>query len=310
MYESVYSEVLDDAGRRWALALLEASVQLFAFSLLFFAAVGKLVEFGFFAYIIHFTNWSWSLQAFFYLATLPAPFILVGLLREDSAISRFVQVVLVVVFFPLNGIVFVVVVVVSVLLGTNAPFLTDILARLPPTIVMLGNDVFHFWPVVIILIYYIAYHRLIHFALNRALTTTGVLSSPWRTTAFILYEAYVGSATAIFVYSLIFDPHEVYKTDIWTLSGIVVSAIVLTVFNLLPLMAILALLRVGTNKPYSVRWLVRNDDDPELYILPLTSSARATPLLLAYSVDDIESNALRRVPLSVARSWLRAKQNE
>jgi len=256
-----------DSSRRWSLAMLEAAAQLFLFAMLFFAMVGKIFEFGMRAHIQHFTNWSWTFQTLFYFLTLGAPFIQVGLVREDSPLGRFTQFILAVFFFPLSGIVFVVVVVVSVLLGTNSPFLTDIFSRMPPTIVMLGNDVFHFWPVVFILVYYIAYRRIIHFSLNRAMTYTGVLTSAVRTTVFIIWEAFFASGLAIFIYSIIFDPHEVYKTDVWTVSGCVVALVTLTIFNLLPLMIILGLLRVGTNTSYPAAWLPYNDADPELAAL-------------------------------------------
>lgn len=264
MSDSIYTELRADVGRRWAIALIAAGAQLLLFSLLFFAAIGKIIEFGWYGHIQHFTNWSWSLQALFYFVTLPAPFVQVGLIREDSSVGRFVQFVLAVFFFPLVGIIFVVVVVVSVLLGTNSPFLTDIFTKLPPTIVMLGNDVFHFWPVIFILLFYLAYRRLIHFSLNHAMTYTGVLTSGSRTTLFIVWEAYFAPGATIFVYAIIFDPHEVYKTDVWTGSGVVVAFITLTVFDLIPLMIILGLERVGTNVAYPVRWLFYNDSDPEL----------------------------------------------
>lgn len=256
-------ELRVDSSRRWALAVIEFGAQFFVFLLLAAFAFGKIVEFGFFAYIQHFTNWSWSLQIFFYFSTLAAPFISVGLIRHDSAIGRFTLFIIVALFFAVNGIVWVVVVVVSVLLGTNSPFLTDIFEKLPPTIVMLGNDVFHFWPLVFILVYYIMYHRLIYFAINRALNGTNVLRSPSRTLVFIIYEAYFFTGSFLFAYSLLFDPHEVYKTDVWTGGGILVAFATLTFFNLVPLMVILQLHRVGKDVPYSSHFLIHNEYDPE-----------------------------------------------
>lgn len=256
-------EVRVDSGRRWSIALLQFGLQFFVFLLLASFAVGKIIEFGFYAYIQHFTNWSWSLQIFFYFATLAVPFLQVGLLRADGALGRFSTVIVVSLFFLLNGIVWVVVVVVSVLLGTNSPFLTDVFEKLPPTIVMLGNDVFHFWPLIFILVFYIFYYRYLFFAMNRALNATAVLRSPVRTTIFIVYQAYFATGFALLAYSLLFDPHEVYKTDVWTGGGILVAFLALTVFNLAPLMSILHLLRVGTNVQYSLHWLIHNEYDPQ-----------------------------------------------
>jgi hypothetical protein len=254
-----------DGGRRWALALLLGIVQLVVALILLLAALGKVVEFGLHGHVTHFTNWSWTFQTLFYFGTLAAPLLVAGLADPHSSIGTLTQLLIVLFFFPLHGIVWVVVIVVQVLLGTDADFLADLLTELPPTLVMLGNDVFHFWPVIFVLLFALGYGKLIAFAFNDTLNRYGVLRSPVRTTIFVLYQAYAGTGIAVAMYSVVFNPQQVYRTDIHVLIGVGVAALVLTVFNLLPLLLLLDVLRVGTDRSYPSAWLGTNFADPALF---------------------------------------------
>lgn len=257
-----YAEVRTHYWPRALLAALETALLFIVFLSMAGIEVAKILELGFAGHFTHFTNWAWSIETLFYGFSLAAALIQYGLIDVNSAIGRFTCTLLVLFFFPVLGIVAIVAVVVFVLLGTNAQFLADLLTQLPPTIVMLGNDVFHMIPVIFILIYFLAFFKLIIFSINRMLVQSRVFDSPGRLAVFILYQAYAGTGAVVIIYALIFDPHEVYKTTIWTGAGLVVGLLTLTVTNLIPLMIILWPLGAGQDVPYSVAWLVHNDYNP------------------------------------------------
>lgn len=251
--------------RRWLLVVILGVLQLTWAVMMGLAAIFKIVEYGFYQYIRHYTNWSWTLQALFYFATMGAPFILVGLVSPYGPIGRFTRAVIVLGFLPLNGIVWSVLVLVSVLLGTKSPFLTDVFAQLDPAIVMLGNDLYHFWPTVVILIYYIVYNKVIHFAINALYAHQRLLESAFRLVVFIAYEAFLGTAISLVTYGLIFDPHEVYKSNLSTAEGATVVLITLCSVNLVPLLIVVAIYNVGTRMAYPYEWLFINEKDAETY---------------------------------------------
>lgn len=260
-------ELRNDSGRRWSLAVLEGAAQTALFAVFLYTIVGKIWNDGWMPFCMHMTNWSWTLQTLFYGATLAAPFVQQGLIADDSALGLFTQAIIVLFFFPLNGIVFVVVIVISVIIADDSEFVTALLNDWPPGLVLIGNDVFHFWPLIFVILFYIIYQQLIFYALNRVLNRFGIIASGWRLTLFILFEAYFLSGAAFTIYSLIFNPHVVYKTTIPTVDGIVVTAVTLTIFNLIFILVVLGLLRVGYPVAYTRTYLLTNFADPNIIAL-------------------------------------------
>lgn len=256
-----YAEIAKDLPRRRALAALMFVGHLIVVGIYLFGAVGKILEFGMDGHWEHFTNWAWTAYGIFYLLTLPAPFVQTGLLRHDSALGSWTKFIIVVAFVPLFGTASVVTVVVSVLLLTESEFLVALFEIIAPSLVMLGNDIFHFWPLLIHILFFIVYDKLIYFAHNRVLTNYGVLMSPLRTTIYILYQVFFAAGIFLLCYSSIHDPHEVYKTMIWTLAGVVVALLTL-MSSLVIILIVLGLLKVGSPTPYSVRFLLTNYYDP------------------------------------------------
>lgn len=257
--------------RRLLLASFLALVQLSLVFFMFTVALAKIIEHGIYPYICHFTNWSWTLQLLFYTLTLPAPFVLLGFLSTHNVFARLSQTTLFIGFFPLHGIVWTVMMAVTVLLGTKSPFLTDIFNIYPPEIVIIGNDLFHSYPVLVLLIYTIAYRRLLFYAINRVIARKAILDDPWRFGTLLFYQAYFGAGTALAVYTVIFDPRRVYRTELPVLGGVFVAFATLTAFNLVPLLVVLALKGVASRDAYSRLWLLRNLADPAL--IPLESRA-------------------------------------
>jgi hypothetical protein len=229
------------------------------------AVLQKVIEHGIVPYVRHFTNWSWTLQLIFYALTLGAAPVRFGLVSANSALGRFTRTVIVVGLFPINGIVFTVMFGVSVLLGTGSPFLSEFLTKYPPEIVFLGNDLFHFWPIVVLLIYYIVYRKLVLFSLNRVVSQLHLLDSPVRFSVFVLYLAYGGAIVALGIYSVLFDPRVVYETDLSIASGFLVALVALTIFSLLPLLYILGLLGVASREALTLDWLYEFSDDARAY---------------------------------------------
>lgn len=261
------TELYNDSSRRWSLAILEAAAQTGLFLAMAIAMGVKIYMDGWLPSFEHLTNWSWFLQTVFYGFTLLTPFIQNGLIDPASTPALFTETLLVLFFFPLLGLVFSIVIAISVIIGNDSAFVAGLLAEFPAGLIVVGNDIYHFWPVIFILIYYMAYMQTIHFSMNRALNAFGVLTNGWRLSFFILYEAYIGTGIVIFIYSIINDPHVIYSTTIPTADGIVIIAVTLTFFNLIPLMVILALLRVGTRVSYTAAWLAHNYADPNSIVL-------------------------------------------
>lgn len=260
--DEAYAEISADMPRRRALAALTFLGHFLVTVIFLGGAVGKIHEFGMSGHWEHFTNWAWTAEGLFFLFTLPAGAVQYGLIRHDSFLGSLTKFVIVVAFVPLYGTASVVSVVVSVLLVTGSPFLTDIFLRIPASLVMLGQDVFHVWPVMFFILFFLIFKPLIYFAHNRVLTHFGVLLSPLRTTAYILYQVYIGSAAFLASYSSVHDPHEVYKTTVWTMWGVAVGFLTLTTGSLIPMLVTLGLLRVGSRTPYATRWLLQNHSDP------------------------------------------------
>jgi len=258
-----YDVPRDDWYRRYALAGLLFFAHAGWPTLMLSFAIGKIWRFGLVSYISHFTNWSWTFQLLFFYATALAPFVSTGFLHPESVLGSWTRTVIVLCLWPLIGIVFSVMYAVSYLLGTGSHFLSDIFIKYPPEIVFIGNDLVHFWPIVTLFIFFIVYNKLIAYSYNYVLARYNVVGSAVRFTCFIGYEAYIGAGVAVAIYSLIFDPRVVYKTDQTIAEGSLVVLISLTFAALLPLLLFLWL-GVASSVRYSVAWLVRNEYDPRL----------------------------------------------
>lgn len=251
-----------DRPRRTAVALIITALHIVWAAVKFWIAVGKLVEFDDMDYVRHYTNWSWTFQALFFSATIGIAFVEVGWLRHDSAYSQWLQFVTALFFFPLLGVVITVRVLVWVLLGTNSPFLQKFFDKMAPSFVMLGDDAFHFMPVIEVVVFWLVYRKWIYYSLNQLIATTEMLDAPVRYTLFILYQAYILALGTVVVYWFTNDPHKVYSTDVPDEYGFAVIIITLTVFVLMPLIYVLWLLRVASPRAYTANWLHRNDVDP------------------------------------------------
>lgn len=257
--DAAYASIEPEFNRRAAIVFVEATAQL-VLGLFFVAAiVQKIAVHGdVFGFVEQFTNWSWTLQAFTYLITLGVPFVQWGLVRVDSPLGRFTEVVTVLLFFATLGLTFVVVIAISIIFALNPTFLNDLLIGTPATLIVLGNDIYHVWTVVFILIYYIAYRRYIWYCLNRLLNRNGVLAGAWRQAFVIVYLVYLEPGFALLIYSWINDPHVVYRTNIPDAVGILIVLVTLTGSVLVGMLIVL----YGYGVAYvvlDVWWLLRNE---------------------------------------------------
>ena len=165
--------------------------------------VAKVVEFGWFEYVRHFTNWSWTMQTLFYAITL-----LFIIVPDGTAI--FVGLT----FLPLVTIVFSVWVGSSVLLIRDPAFITPFLAQWPAGVVMLGNDAVHVLPVIIIIFYAWLQGPLVGYGLRRTAHAALYGWGPVYFLVFCVWQTWGGALLAIGLYRMFFDPNEVYRTTL------------------------------------------------------------------------------------------------
>lgn len=219
---------------------------LWAFTMLA-GIVLKIADSGVHSFVKHYTNWSWTLQMLFYFATAPAP-LLIAYDNNKSLLAKFVSFVVGIAFVPLVGIVFVVAGLVMILLGTRSQFLVVLFQEHAPSFVMLGNDVYHFIPIIALLAYGLINWHFVLYSVNWLLNRR----SRW---LIALYLAYGGPAISLLWYVTFFNPQVVYQTDIGFLPGAVIVFALLTIFVFAPLTAAIYVFGLG-KWPVDDEWLM------------------------------------------------------
>lgn len=189
------------------------------------ASVAKLVEYEWLDYVIHLTNWAWTLQIVFLLLTLPAP------ACPDTAAC-----VVAVCFFPLLGIAFFVATAVTVLLIDDPHFVVDLFRIIAPGVVMVFNDFVHYNPVLALVFFGALNAPLIIYSLERLFSARCFDGHPLLLAAVVLYELVGGGALFIGAYlatlgALGTTPQEVYDTDLSLITGGALYALVALVVN-------------------------------------------------------------------------------
>lgn len=237
------------------MAVFQTTAQAIWLFLMLVAAVAKA---GVLAYVSHLTNWAWTEYLFFYALTLATACILQGFVDPDGPLGLFTQAMIVIFFFPIVGLSFTVLVLVTVLFATSPEFLADVLLNRPAGLVFIGNDIYHFYTVLFAAAFYIMFHKVVHFSLNSVLVKYELMDNPLKLLIFLGFQAY-SPLLLMALYASIFDFQVQYSTDISPVVGVVIAVLSLSVFGLLPLLAVLGLLGVGSRVPYSKEWLWRND---------------------------------------------------
>ncbi len=178
-------------------------------------------------YVVHITNWSWTLQIIFYILTLTA---------AAQPCVPFATVVVVVLLLPLTALVATVVIMVWILLGTDGNgFIVGIFTKIRPGFVMIGNDWFHLLPAGFLLLYYLVWGSLVYYALNWAFTRRLVRENDRCMFALVIYEIW-GFLLIVAIYfgvlaALGTNVNEVYGTDLNIGAGIGVALLVALVVN-------------------------------------------------------------------------------
>jgi len=242
----------------------------FAWGLFLLAvAVFKVFDNSLLDFVSHFTNISWSLQVFFFLATSAGPVLIAW--RSRVAL-RFVVLVIAALLMPIWGIIVAVVIIIFILIGTDADAITSALREYPPEEVIIGNDVYHVVPLISFLFFFALMWRLVFYALNLGLqrvnyvvenldtrNTIVVYPKPiagiaqWQrepaharmvtrvlryrhvSIALFLYQAYFGSLIPVLFYIAVFDPRVVYGTEMSFSIGFLLLLVSLTLSNAIPL---------------------------------------------------------------------------
>jgi len=245
-------------GSRACIAFAWSVAQLLWGLFLLGVAVWKIIENSVLDFVSHFTNISWSLQIIFFLATAPGPIWIAWRMRVPL---RFVTFVIAAMLMPLFGIVVAVVIIIFILIGTDAGAIVSAFSQYPPEIVIIGNDFYHVVPVIALLIYIALNRRHVFYALNLALqyivyddenhdrrvgerarsgetiVHRSVTRRRYRRVSFVLflYQAYLGSLVPILFYLAVFDPRVIYGTRMSYGLGLGILFTSLTLSNAIPL---------------------------------------------------------------------------
>ena len=215
------------------------------------ASIAKIAMDGWLVFVQHYTNWSWLMQTTFYALTLPAPLI-VALGITDSRLSA--QAGVVALFFvPLWGIVSAVLLLVIIMLLTGAEFLKSFAQQVPIAVIVVGNEVFHFFTVLLLFAWAVASQRLVYWSLNQLFAQRVVHQRPLIYWSLVAYQMLIGSAITLLVYTAIFDPQVVYETDLNVALG-ALFGVVSVLFATSPLLVFLCCCDLG-DEPLEARWL-------------------------------------------------------
>ncbi len=200
-----------------ALATVATLIHLSVVALMFAAAIGKIVEFGTLEYIQHFTNWTWSLLSFFFLFTLPVHlFVANGVVDwKLDALAGFVALT----FVPMWGIVCTVWLLVVFMLLSGSELLDALSMVVPISVIVLGNEVFHFMIVLMTLTLAIVIQRFLYYAYNWLFSHRVVHRNRRVFWALVLYQVLIGPAIPLLLYLAAFDPQVVYMTTMNLIAG-------------------------------------------------------------------------------------------
>lgn len=237
---------------RVCLALAFTAAQLTLVVLMIAATAFKIARFGWLEFFQHYTNWSWALQTFFYAATLPAP-LLVALGITDwrlTLMTRFIAVT----FLPLWGIVNSILYLVIIMLLSGSEMLAAISLVVPISIIVVGNEVFHFFTVLVLLSWTIAMQNLVYFSLNQLFAERAVHRKRKLFWALVAYEAVFGPAITMLAYLSIFDAQVVYQTTLSVLIGALAVTVLWLIAVGVPLVFFVYFFWMGY-EPLDARWL-------------------------------------------------------
>jgi len=180
------------------------------------AATEKIEHNTFHDYIRHFTNWSWSLQILFYALTW------LGFLWPDFLYS-----VIVIFFFITWGTIWVVAILVQCLILTDSNFIMQYVRQYSAGLVIFGNDLYHLFPVVVILIFAFVLKQEIHNAFRWAYAD---IREPGWLIALGVLQIF-SPIILLLLYISIFDPMKVYNAKISPGQGAFVALATLIFFS-------------------------------------------------------------------------------
>jgi len=187
------------------------------------SAVGKSVAFSEpLDYVIHITNWSWTVQIVFYTITL------IGYVPACVPCAGYIVACL---FLPMVSMIVSVAVLVWIMLGTDDEnFIQMIFEKIHPGYVMIGNDLVHVLPLLFVVLWAMARIELVFYSLNMLFTHDIVRSNDRCMFLVIVYEIW-GYLPLVGIYFCVLTAlgttvNEVYGPDLPVGSGIAISAAV------------------------------------------------------------------------------------
>ena len=167
--------------------------------------------YGFSGFVSFFTNWSWNIQTILYVTTLPA----------FNGRYAYVAAAAVSVFYTLTvTIVFSVALLVVAMLVDDPVFITRLFKVIPTGIVITGNEVKHFAPLLVIVVFTWLRRSLVWYGLKKPLVVASRSKCPaLARIAIIVYYVFIGPLLVIVPYLIVYDPANVYETEVSMSAG-------------------------------------------------------------------------------------------
>jgi hypothetical protein len=196
------------------------------FLVLWIIGIGKIVHNGFHNYFKELTNWTWSINAIFYLVAGISKFSLFYKVpTEHNIVSLYANGAL---FWIANGMSWIVFILIFVLLGDNPAILMDEAEKYGLGFVLDMNALFHWVPTLINVLYLFLEQRILGWSVS-ILTGRTTRRTSIITWIYFVFVVLIGGAIGAGVYFSCFDPSDVYgiTTPLWVLipTGLLVNIV-------------------------------------------------------------------------------------
>ena len=199
------------------------------------ALIFKVNHFGITDFLRHFTNWFLTYLTVFFNATLGFAF------RRTAWTAAIVVATM---YLPLVSLAASVAAMVAVMLIDNPHFLTKMFKIFPTGYVITGNELVHFFPLVLILAFTVVHRNLVFYAhhvplrwARKSRALQALLFAYWTLAALL---------TMILPYDIAYDPSEVYGVELVYGPGIIVYLTIALLLIVTPLLLGMLYYGLGT----------------------------------------------------------------
>lgn len=240
---------------RVVLAVIATALLAILVACMLAVTIWKIATDGWIEYFQHYTNWSWSMQTFWYAGITPS-FLIVALEITDWRLT--LQCAFIVLFFiPMWSIIVAVWLMVVLMLLTGADFINTIAETVQLSIVILGNEAFHFLTILFFFLVAVVVARIIYFAHNQLYAEPAMHRNRALFWGVVLYQMLFGPMITVLLYLTFFNPQAVYETDINVALGLLFITFAFLVSSS-PLLLFIYCFYLG-KAPLHPRWLVESE---------------------------------------------------